>query len=296
MKWFLFIILTAASAADAQTRSSSHYSISADTVNMAGSRSNSAHYSATASAGNIAAVAANSGGAVKSGFLGQLYDITGLALTPAAAGVAENGTLQLTPMLTLDDATLIALPPTLSTWSVLNGPVNVSATGLAAGETVPASTPATVRVAYLGFMADLNLAVLNVNPDDFGAYAADGIADDWQVQYFGENNPLAGPDRDPDGDGLTNLFEFTAGIIPTSGSSSFHHRIEPGPPGQMRIIFLPRLADRNYMIESSTTLGPAADWQSLTSFTTSDAGNVRTLTDLSATGATKFYRVRITGP
>jgi hypothetical protein len=40
----------------------------------------------------------------------------------------------------------------------------------------------------------------------------------------------------------------------------------------------------------------SANWQPLTSFTTSDAGNVRTITDLSATGAAKFYRVRITGP
>jgi hypothetical protein len=64
----------------------------------------------------------------------------------------------------------------------------------------------------------------------------------------------------------------------------------------MRLQIAPRLTDRTYVIESSPTLGLSANWQPLTSFTTSDAGNVRTITDLSATGAAKFYRVRITGP
>jgi|GEM_PF-3131561 len=82
--------------------------------------------------------------------------------------------------------------------AVLSGPADVSSTGLAFGETVPASTPATVRVAYL--------------------------------------------------------------------------------------------------IKSSPTLGLSANWEPLTNFTTSDAGNVRTITDLSATGVAKFYRVRITRP
>jgi hypothetical protein len=31
-------------------------------------------------------------------------------------------------------------------------------------------------------------------------------------------------------------------------------------------------------------------------FTTSDAGNIRTITDLGATGAARLYRVRITKP
>jgi hypothetical protein len=70
----------------------------------------------------------------------------------------------------------------------------------------------------------------------------------------------------------------------------------PGQHAQMRLQIAPRLTDRTYVIESSPTLGLSANWQPLTNFTTSDVGNVRTITDLSATGAAKFYRVRITGP
>ncbi len=295
MKRLIIILALCSSQTMAQTRSSAHYSISADTVNAAGTQSTSAHYSATSSAGNIAAVATSNGEVSKSGYLGQLYDLTGLALTATAANVNENGTRQLAPMLTLDDATFIAVPPALGAWSVLSGPADVSATGLASGETVPTSTLATVRVSYLGFMADLNLTVLNVNTDDYGTYAADGLADDWQVQYFGEDNPLAAPLLDPDHDGFTNLFEFTAGIIPNSASSGFHHRIESvlGEPLQKRIIFRPRLADRTYVIESSTTLGAAANWQPITTFTLSDTADERTITDTAATGGARFYRVSI---
>ena len=295
---FLCLLLTATSPAAAQTRSSAHYSITTDTVNAAGSAGSSAHFNSQSSMGTVAAISTGSGEVSKSGFLGQFYDITGLMLTAAAANVHENGTRQLTPMLTLDDATLIAVSPALGGWSVLNGPADVSTCGLASGETVPVSTPATVRVAYLGFMADLNLTVINVNTDDYGAYAADGIADDWQVQYFGEDNPLATPLLDPDGDGEDNAFEFTAGLSPTDAQSRFLQQIGsvPGQPTQMSFQFAPRLSDRTYIIESSPTLGLSANWQPLTNFTTSDAGYVRTITDLSATGTAKFYRVRITGP
>jgi len=298
MNRLLILTLLGSLSAMAQTRTSSHYSISADTVSAAGAPATSAHYNAVSSAGNIAATTTSTGGVSKSGFLGQVVEITGLVLTAAAPTVNENGTRQLAPLLTLDDATLIAVPPALGLWSVVSGPADISNTGLAAGETVPMSQPATARVAYLGFMADLNLTVLNVNTDDFGTYAADGLADDWQVQNFGEDNPLAAPGLDPDGDGFTNLFEFTAGISPTNASASFHHRIESvlGQPLQKRIIFSPCIADRTYVIESSTTLGAAANWQPVTFFSITDNADERTITDTNATGGTRFYRVSIIKP
>jgi hypothetical protein len=294
----LFILLITTLPLAAQTRGSAHYSISAETVNSAGTAASSGHFQAQSQAGTISAVSSSEAGLSKAGFLGQIYDVTGLTLTAVQATVAENGTRQLLPLLTLDDATLLAVPAASATWSVLDGPVDVSTSGLASGETIAAADTALVRASYLGFTADLNLSVLNVNTDDFGTYAADGIADDWQVQYFGEDNPLAAPTLDPDGDGQSNNFEFTAGLSPLDAQSRFLQTMQnvPGQPAQMRLQIAPRLTDRTYVIESSPTLGLSANWQPLTSFTTSDAGNVRTITDLSATGAAKFYRVRITGP
>jgi hypothetical protein len=67
----------------------------------------------------------------------------------------------------------------------------------------------------------------------------------------------------------------------------------PVLPNQMQLQFSPRLTDRSYVVETSATLG---GWLPLTGFTTSDAGNVRTVTDLNANDDAKFYRVRIVKP
>lgn len=126
-----------------------------------------------------------------------------------------------------------------------------------------------------------------------------GAVGEWQQQYFGSlalNDPsVSDPTADPDGDGQTNAFEFTAGLVPTNSQSRFLQAVEAVPlqPAQKRLQISPRLADRSYTVESSATLG---NWQPLTGLTTSDAGNVRTITDLNATDNARFYRVKITRP
>ncbi|MEK0451953.1 MAG: hypothetical protein RL088_4221 [Verrucomicrobiota bacterium] len=291
----LFAIL--AVPAFAQERTSASYTIATDTLAAAGASSASALYSNTASVGEITGTKSSAARVAKAGFTGQLYEPTGLTLTAGILSLAENSTRQLQPLLALDDATFVAVPPALGVWSVLDGPASVSPAGLASGATVFTNDTATFRVAHLSYIAELTLPVLNVNTDDFGLYAADGIADDWQVQFFGEENPLAAPTLDPDGDGQTNLFEFTAGIVPTDPASRFRLRIEPvpGQPAQRRIVFSPRLAGRSYVVKSrvSLTLGT---WENLTTTATSDAAEERTITDLDATTPAKFYRVEIATP
>ena len=126
-----------------------------------------------------------------------------------------------------------------------------------------------------------------------------GAMGEWQQQFFDSialNEPsISGPTADPDGDGQTNDFEFIAGVIPTNQNSRFIQNLgqTTGLPTQMQLQFSPRLTDRSYIVETSTTLG---GWQALTGFTTSDAGNVRTVTDLNAMDAAKFYRVKIVKP
>jgi hypothetical protein len=126
-----------------------------------------------------------------------------------------------------------------------------------------------------------------------------GAMGEWQQQFFDAialNDPsISGPHVDPDGDGHFNEFEFVAGLDPTHPGSRFVQLAlkTPGIPSQTQFQFSPRLTDRSYVVETSTTLG---NWQPLTGFTTSDAGNVRTVTDTNATGHANFYRVKITRP
>ena len=55
--------------------------------------------------------------------------------------------------------------------------------------------------------------------------------ENWRQLYFGSGaNSGPGADgADPDGDGLTNLFEFVAGLTPTDSASRFNQRIEAVP-------------------------------------------------------------------
>ena len=75
--------------------------------------------------------------------------------------------------------------------------------------------------ATFGKFGTLEMTVLNVSNDDFGGYASDGLPDDWQVQYFGENNPNAAPSADPDGDGQNNAYEYVVGTVPSNAASHF---------------------------------------------------------------------------
>ena len=90
-----------------------------------------------------------------------------------------------------------------------------------------------------------------------GVFASDSIGDDWQVQFFGLDNPASGPMLDPDGDTHKNLFEFTAGIEPNNARSVFNWRMEPvpGQPGQRNLVFSPIIAGRIYTVKSAPTLG-----------------------------------------
>jgi hypothetical protein len=67
-------------------------------------------------------------------------------------------------------------------------------------------------------------------------------------------------------------------------------------PGRMSITIYPRLNDRTYTVKSSLTLGPGSTWAPLTSFTVSDDGLTRTITDTNAVEGANFYKVEITKP
>ena len=282
-------------------RTSANYTIITDSANAGGKWSGSAAYTNDGTMGDVAGVStvAAPSETAKSGYIGQLYEVTGLTLTSASPNVNESATVQLGAWQALDDASFLAVPANSITWSIVSGPLsNISVGGLATATTVYQNTAATAEGAYAGNTGTLGLTVLNSILDNYGAYSGDGIGDDWQVQYFGLSNPNAAPLLDPDGDGHNNRFEFTAGIDPTNPLSVFNWRIDsvPGFPNQKKLMFSPRFGTRTYTVKTSLTLGTGATWSTLTSGTTSDNGSERTVTDTSATSGAKFYSVEIVKP
>src|SRR5450631_1051570 len=117
----LFLALLA--AAHAGPRTSTNYTVSTDTIDAGGKRATSASYTNDGSAGGvtgISTVAAPSETA-KHGYVGQLYDVTGLVVS-GAPSVNETATLQLAAAQFLDDTTTLAVSGSSVTWSTLNGP------------------------------------------------------------------------------------------------------------------------------------------------------------------------------
>jgi len=280
--------------------SSADYAITADTVNSAGTTLGSADYNCVASVGGIGGISgdATSGYTVKNGFPGQLYNVVAAAPTAPATTVNEGATLQLGVSQVMDDSTTLPLAAADATWSVASGPISgIDGNGLATAASVYQDTAATVRATWRSFTGTLDLTVININSDDYGLYANDGLPDEWQVRYFGLNNPLAAPTKDADGTGQTNLFKYVAGLNPTDNTSVFHTSVQPvaGQPNQKQIVFSPVLAGRTYTVVYNNTLTDPT-WTPLAGATQSDSGQQRTVTDTVATGNTRFYKVRITLP
>ena len=121
----------------------------------------------------------------------------------------------------------------------------------------------------------------------------------WRLQYFGhyDNGGNAADTADPDGDGQANLFEYVAGLVPNDPNSRFKLRVQPvtGQPAQKAIIFSPLVAGRTYVVKSKANLTDPT-WVVLGSFSTSDTGTERTVTDLASGVGPKYYHVEVTLP
>ncbi len=245
--------------ASAGSRSSASYTVITDIMDGGGEKASSASYSADASVGMIGGISSviSPAETAKAGYVGQLYDVTGLALASSPTNINEGGTSQLNATALLDDATLLPLPPTTVNWSIVSGPViSISSNGVATAGIVYQDSPATVRADYQQNFGTLGLTVLDVNPDNYGIYANDGLPDAWQVEYFGLDNTNAAPDVDADGSGQNNMFKFIAGLNPTNPASVFVLQIAnaTGPLGQRQLTFSPYLTNRIYAVQFATNL------------------------------------------
>jgi hypothetical protein len=297
---FLVVALGLPAASFAASSSSTDYSVVADVIDSGGATASSADYGMQGSAGAAAGIAETTGvaGFAKHGFLAQIYERVGFGLVAAPATVDEAGTRQILGGDAIDDGTLLSVVPGGSiTWSILSGPLTgISATGLVTAGIVAQNTPASVQGMLGGDTATLPLTVLNTIADNFGSYASDGLPDDFQVQYFGFDNPLAAPNLDVDGDGQTNYFEWVTGLSPISGASRFETELAV-PDGQMPVTFGPCFPDRTYTLLYSLDLSPGS-WQTIPGAIVLpiDANGFCTIIDPSPGDERRFYRVEINFP
>lgn len=266
-------------------------------VDCGGGRATDGTVTIDSSVGGVVGWCTNSGGQVaKVGYAGQLYDLVALQVSANPASVDEEGTRQLVAVGQYDDDTVGALSDTAS-WRVVTGAlVSVDADGLATAAAVYRNTTGTAEAKHNGKSDTQVLLVLNADPDNFGSYGGDGIHDDWQVGYFGVNNPKGASGEDPDEDGGDNEYEWITGTHPSNSASLFQIvEIEPvsGVSTQMDISFDPTFTSRTYQVVSCEALTSGV-WTALGNFQESTNGTQRTVRDLTATNTPVFYRVRVT--
>jgi len=136
----------------------------------------------------------------------------------------------------------------------------------------------------------VRVRVISFNPDTYPAGSPDGIPDAWMTNWFGNADPAAGPKRgaydDYDGDGLSNIQEYRAGMNPTDPSSC--QRIVA--VGQDSISWQAKPYEL-YELEFTTNLSPVqwqpAGIQVLPSTETATACRVSNVP-----GQAKFFRVK----
>ena len=293
-----FALMAIAEVSYGGPRTSVSYSVVTEIADGGGGRASGGSYSQEGSVGAIGGNSAvvSPAETVKAGYLGQITEVTGLVVTASTLSVNELASTPLVPWQRLDDDTLVAVAASSATWSVSAGPLVIDGNGLATAGVVYENALATGQASYGGFSGSVGLTVVESIADNFGSYAGDGLGDDWQVGYFGLNNPQAGPTRDPDGDGQNNLFEYTAGLVPTDANSRFQLSIQAvaGQVGQMRLSFSPVVAGRSYVVAAKGSLSGGAYLPLSNGSAPVDIGAERVVIDQSAGGAAKFYRVEIT--
>jgi hypothetical protein len=171
------------------------YTITSDGLSAAGGRISAGPYQDDTSTGATGAESTSSenyDGA--SGQSSTLRDVIGLI--PGPLRIPENSLNQLGLFQALDDSTLLAVSSLGATWARISGPMALTSGGGATTEPVFANQNAQVQLTLLNSaVVSGSITIEDTIADNFGTYAADGIGDDWQVQFFGQDNPLAAPAR-----------------------------------------------------------------------------------------------------
>ena len=264
------------------------------TVDGGGQRTASANYAMDGSIGGIGDAATGGVVVLKPGFIGQLTEVTNLALHATPASVNEGETSQLSGIAGLDDATVVVIEGSNVVWTAPVHPVGtIGPDGQATLANVYADTSGIVTGQYLGVTGSGLILVLNSNPDNFGLYAGDEIPDDWQVRFFGQSNP-DGLASATNATGQNNLYAYIADLCPTNPASRFEIVAVSNRTPTNAVCFLSS-SNRLYRLEWSTNL-VAGSWTNLPgAIPVTGNGSLFWLADPNA-ASPRFYKVMVRVP
>lgn len=250
------------------------------------------------------AVATSANYTLKPGYVGQLFDVTGVQVESAASPIDEGMTNQLTATAKIDDGTTYLIPAGEVEWSIVFGPIqSISAGGLVQSSSVYQDTLARVSAEWFDGSGTDQWLVLDSDFDNFFPVNGDGVDDSWQFAYF-DTSPkdgtlskaeatIAGPDADPDLDGRDNMMEFLSGYEPDNAASFFEFTIT-GKDGSGAHFELSKVISMTrYKLHGTTDLTTPQPWPDLgLGFTGIDAVDY-TFDDATATSADTFYYLEL---
>ncbi|WP_395737485.1 hypothetical protein [Prosthecobacter sp.] len=118
----------------------------------------------------------------------------------------------------------------------------------------------------------------------------------WRLASFGvtTSSGNAADDADPDGDGMSNLAEYTAGTNPNDRADVFKTNTQQKGDGTFTLTTSGK-SGRTYILQRSTLL-TANSWYTVTTQGPLASDGGVTLTDSAAPAASAFYRIQVTGP
>jgi hypothetical protein len=163
MRTSLLLFFALAANAIAGVQSSANYTVMSDVVDAGGARVTSASYVNDGSVGGFGGVVTANAPqeTARTGYAGQLYEVTAFTLTAASTNLNEATATPLSAMQYLDDGT-VSPANDFAQWSV-SGPIaGIDDNGIATAASVSQNTPATIQARLEGWTAVLNLLVLNV--------------------------------------------------------------------------------------------------------------------------------------
>ncbi|MES2597545.1 MAG: thrombospondin type 3 repeat-containing protein [Verrucomicrobiota bacterium] len=270
-------------------------------IDAGGRPATSVNYSQISSISTMSHNVAQAAGAnvtSKTGFIGQICKVNGLALTTSLVQLPELQSVRLLPFATLDDGSLLAipsitLPENAVAYAATSSWLAVTTDGFATAAAVYQTERGVLSGAtWNGFTATLqpSLTILNTDPDNFAPYALDSVDDAWQVQFFGLNNVLNGRgDFDADGDGTSNLLEWSAGTDPLDAGSRLAVTTSTAQPDGSFVLTFSSIVGRSYLIERSTTLS-SGSW--IVIATVQATSDTTLFTDASPPSGAAFYRLK----